>query len=87
MTAWNEQFSCGDQSDESRLKFINGVFKKCIQCSEIVIEERDVAGCRMNRDAYGTTVFKCNKCKWYTSFQRDDSSDNYYYEVTAITQN
>mmetsp|Transcript_24052 Transcript_24052/g.33611 ORF Transcript_24052/g.33611 Transcript_24052/m.33611 type:complete len:225 (-) Transcript_24052:172-846(-) len=39
------------------------------------------AGCRMNGDGYGTTVFTCAKCNWQTSFQYDDAAEVYYYET------
>jgi hypothetical protein len=40
-----------------------------------------VAGCRMNGDGYGTTVFTCSECGWSTSFQYDEASEPYYYET------
>ena len=45
--------------------------------------EDHVAGCRMNGDAYGTTVFTCTLCGWKTSFQYDDASEPYYYETRS----
>eukprot|EP00521_Asterionellopsis_glacialis_P005934 CAMPEP_0195267854 /NCGR_PEP_ID=MMETSP0706-20130129/12827_1 /TAXON_ID=33640 /ORGANISM="Asterionellopsis glacialis, Strain CCMP134" /LENGTH=168 /DNA_ID=CAMNT_0040322663 /DNA_START=113 /DNA_END=619 /DNA_ORIENTATION=- len=46
------------------------------------IESKDFpAGCRMNGDGYGTTVFTCTKCNWQTSFQYDDAAEVYYYET------
>lgn len=47
-----------------------------------------VAGCRMNGDAYGTTVFTCTECNWKTSFQYDEASDDsYYYETRFWDRN
>jgi hypothetical protein len=31
-------------------------------------------------------VFTCVDCKWKTSFQFDDASDNYYYEKAPAPQ-
>lgn len=39
------------------------------------------AGCRHNGDGYGTEVYRCKQCEWTTSFQYDDASDCYYYEM------
>ena len=74
------QFSAGDQG-ENKWKFSATYMKECPVCnSKDIAEERFPEACRMNGDAYGTTVFTCKKCNWNTSFQWDDSSDNYYYE-------
>ena len=82
MGSWGEQFSTGDQSRESRKEFANSGFSTCPKCKQSKIkEERHSAGCRMNGDGYGTTVFECLECKWKTSFQYDDASDVYYYET------
>ncbi len=76
------QFSTGDQAYESRIAFFHLRFKQCIKCAGLKIkEEREVDGCRMNGDAYGTDVFTCADCGWFTSFQWDDASDTYYYET------
>uniref|UniRef100_A0A7S2UR76 Uncharacterized protein n=2 Tax=Attheya septentrionalis TaxID=420275 RepID=A0A7S2UR76_9STRA len=49
---------------------------------ENTMESKDhVAGCRMNGDGYGTTVFECRLCHWTTSFQYDEASEPYYYET------
>lgn len=88
MSAWGEQFSSGDQTVENRKIFYNSHFKKCPNClkknpdldKSNIEAKKHTAGCRMNGDAYGTTVFVCLDCKWETSFQWDDSSDDYYYE-------
>ncbi len=80
----NSQFSCGDQSDESRKQFYFDDFKICPKCqSKEIIEENYQAGIRFSRgcDAYGTDVFKCKICQWYTSFHYDEGGDSeYYYE-------
>lgn len=78
------QFKTGDQTYESRKAFCDLHFKQCIKCqSSRIKEEREVSACRMNGDAYGTTVFTCEDCKWHTSYQWDDASDCYYYEVES----
>jgi hypothetical protein len=78
----NKQFSTGDQSNESRIKFYNNDCEKCIHCdSKEIDKEHVIANCRMNGDAYGTDVFSCTKCGWYTSFHWDDASEYDYYEV------
>jgi hypothetical protein len=89
MSAWGNQFSSGDQTIENRKFFSKKYFKLCPECAKKnpkleksnIEEIKHSAGCRMNGDAYGTTVFKCLDCKWETSFQWDDSSDCYYYET------
>lgn len=83
MGSWGEQFSTGDQSNDSRNAFYESSFKKCMGCGvEGAIDSKDhVAGCRHNGDGYGTTVFTCTKCRWSTSFQYDEAGDCYYYEV------
>ena len=82
MAAFGEQFSSGDQSIESRKAFYASNFASCVKCHDKnMVEDRRVAGCRMNGDAYGTTVFACALCKWSTSFQWDDAADCYYYET------
>ena len=74
------QFSAGDQG-ENKWTFRLSNMKVCPLCASKKIEdERFPEGCRMNGDAYGTTVFMCADCKWKTSFQWDDSSEPYYYE-------
>lgn len=45
------------------------------------------AGCRMNGDGYGTTVFTCVDCDWKTSFQYDEASEPYYYETRFWDRN
>ncbi len=78
------QFSTGDQG-ENKWKFRASYMKVCPKCSGCDIEEdRQPEACRMNGDAYGTTVFTCKTCKWFTSFQWDDSSDSYYYEKPPV---
>jgi hypothetical protein len=76
------QFKLGDQSFASRYDFYKLDFKQCVKCrSDKIKEDRFVDGVRMNGDACGTTMFTCERCDWGTSFQYDDSSDCYYYEV------
>ena len=53
------------------------------QRKRTIRSEDHVAGCRMNGDAYGTTVFTCTVCGWETSFQYDDASEPYYYETRS----
>ncbi len=81
----NGQFSCGDQTNESRIKFSNSDFKICVQCNSSNIEKiENKAGCRFSStcDAYGTDVFICKSCNWSTSFQWDEAGDGpYYYET------
>ncbi len=82
MAVWGEQFKKGDQDKSTRCTFWISHFKQCPKCLKSEIEEERVpAGCRMNGDAYGTTVFTCKGCQWVTSFQWDDSSDCFYYET------
>lgn len=74
------QFSSGDQG-ENKWKFRASHMKVCPSCaSKDIKDERFPEGCRMNGDAYGTTVFTCGGCKWATSFQWDEASDEWYYE-------
>jgi len=74
------QFSTGDQG-EYKWKFKNTYMKDCPTCySKEIVEHKFPEACRINGDAYGTTVFICNVCDWKTSFQWDDSHDDYYYE-------
>jgi hypothetical protein len=81
------QFSTGDQGPQ-KWKFRASHMKICPECSgKNIEEERFPEGCRFNGDAYGTTVFTCADCKWKTSFQWDDSSDNYYYEKPPVEKN
>jgi hypothetical protein len=79
----NGQFKCGDQSDESRIKFFKNDYKKCVKCeSNNINKSEHRAGCRWSGDGYGTDVFTCNECKWITSFQWDEAGDSaYYYET------
>ncbi len=79
----NGQFKCGDQTDESRIKFFINKFEKCVRCQSVNINKSEhKSGCRWNGDAYGTDVFSCNECKWITSFQWDEAGDSaYYYET------
>jgi uncharacterized protein with PIN domain len=82
--AWfGEQYSIGDQTVETRQKFMRSHFKVCPICSSqnITLLKHDVAAVRMNGDAYGTDVYSCQKCKWLTSYEWDDSSEHYYYEL------
>lgn len=51
--------------------------------SSTIIEVDHVAGCRMNGDGYGTTVFTCSACGWSTSFQYDEAAEPYYYETRS----
>ncbi|KAK3769730.1 hypothetical protein RRG08_062071 [Elysia crispata] len=72
---WKPQFSCGDQTDESRIPFYNSGFAACPRCGEKNIwrfEEK--AGIRPNGDTFGTEVFMCQTkgCGWSTSFMYDD---------------
>ena len=82
----NYQFSCGDQSKESRNKFGESDFKICPKCNSSEIElKHDIANCRMNGDAYGTDVFICKSCNWITSFHWDEADDcPYYYEIIYL---
>jgi hypothetical protein len=82
----NYQFSCGDQSKESRNKFGESDFKICPQCNSSEIDKKhDIAGGRMNGDCYGTDVFICKSCNWITSFQWDEGGDSpYYYEIQYL---
>ena len=79
----NYQFSCGDQTNESRALFAESDFKVCPKChSTEIIKKVHGANCRMNGDAFGTDVFICNSCNWVTSFQWDEGGDYpYYYEI------
>mmetsp|Transcript_11280 Transcript_11280/g.23086 ORF Transcript_11280/g.23086 Transcript_11280/m.23086 type:complete len:189 (-) Transcript_11280:1937-2503(-) len=89
MAAWGSQFSTGDQGN--REEFWRSGFQTCQNSScqsrkqdpkPKTIRSEDVpAGCRMNGDGYGTTVFTCSECGWKTSFQYDDASEPYYYET------
>jgi len=82
------QFASGDQTNESRKAFIEADFRQCIKCKQTSISaEKHVDSCRMNGDAYGTTTFTCVKCGWNTSFQWDEASDDYYYEIKTILAN
>jgi|LauGreSBDMM110SN_4_FD.fasta_scaffold822908_1 hypothetical protein len=81
MASWGVQFSSGDQSEKGRLAFWRSAFQRCPCGSNKIEQTNHVAGCRMNGDAYGTTVFRCSACQWTTSFQYDDASDVYYYET------
>lgn len=82
MAAWGVQFSAGDHGPNRR-KFWDAHFKVCpietCKCTQFNIT-RDVAGCRMNGDAYGTNTFECSKCGWKTTFQWDEAGDDYYYD-------
>ncbi len=84
----NGQFKCGDQSNESRIKFFENGYRKCVKCdSDKIIKTEHKAACRWNGDAYGTDVFICNECKWITSFQWDEADDGpYYYETQYFTK-
>jgi hypothetical protein len=74
------QFSTGDQGI-NKWTFRATSIKECPTChGKEIKEERFAEACRMNGDAYGTTVFTCKGCDWKTSFQWDESSDDYYYE-------
>ena len=74
------QFSAGNQG-EHKWKFRATYMKECPVCySKEIAEEKFPEACRMNGDAFGTTVFTCKGCNWNTSFQWDDSCDDYYYE-------
>jgi hypothetical protein len=75
------QFTTGDQG-ENKWKFRATNMTVCPVCaSKDISEERFPEACRMNGDAYGTTVFTCKGCDWKTSLLYDDSHDNFYYEV------
>ena len=82
----NYQFSCGDQSTESRNKFGESDFKICPKCnSSEITKKEDIAGGRMNGDNYGTDVFICKSCNWITSFQWDQGSEPpQYYEIQYL---
>lgn len=83
MAVWGKQFSSGDQTLVSRQAFWRSGFRTCQSCRIGPIQEaQEGAGCRMNGDGYGTTVFTCLNCNWNTSFQYDDASEDcYYYEA------
>lgn len=94
MVSIGSQFSTGDQDERVRVAIWQSGFSKCqrtttaVACTRIehtqnTITSKDFpAGCRMNGDAYGTTVFSCRECGWETSFQYDGASDDcYYYET------
>jgi len=79
------QFSVGDQGP-LKWRFAATNMRCCPVCSGKQIEvERIPEGCRMNGDAYGTTVFECKGCRWKTSFLWDDSSSDYYYEKPVVS--
>ena len=82
MAVVGEQFSIGDQDLASRQAFYANGKRSCIKCQKDVTQTEHTAGCRMDGDAYGTTVFECSDadCGWSTSFQWDESADSYYYE-------
>jgi hypothetical protein len=82
MASWGLQYETGDRDKEVRQKFKDSSFSKCPKCDSTkpFDRKRDVAACRMNGDAYGTDVFTCTSCGWFTSYQWDDASDNYYYD-------
>jgi RNase P subunit RPR2 len=78
------QFSTGDQGP-LKWRFRQLKMKTCPACgAQQIVSEKFTEGCRFNGDAYGTTVFTCSDCSWKTSFQFDDSSDDYYYEKAPI---
>jgi hypothetical protein len=84
MAAWGHQFKTGDQDDATRRKFWATLCTVCPKCEKKnITEEKTAAACRMNGDAYGTTVFTCKDCGWHTSFQWDDHGDNYWYETVG----
>lgn len=78
----NGQFRAGDHSEYRKLFYMSN-YKVCPKCnSKDFTEEHYVANCRWNGDGFGTDVFKCNNCKWYTSFEYDEGGDSeYYYEA------
>lgn len=88
MASCGSQFSTGDQGNAKEAFWRSGM-KQCqnISCSRDDPKENTIrsvdhpAGCRMNGDGYGTTVFSCYQCGWKTSFQYDDASEPYYYET------
>jgi len=83
MTTVGEQFRSGDQGDARERLWRSG-FSTCPSCSAKEIKSEDhVAGVRHNGDGYGTTTFKCGKCKWNTSFQYDEAAETYYYETKS----
>mmetsp|Transcript_93876 Transcript_93876/g.140676 ORF Transcript_93876/g.140676 Transcript_93876/m.140676 type:complete len:104 (+) Transcript_93876:2-313(+) len=74
MAVVGEQFSAGDQG--SKKEFWESGFSTCQKCfKKNVTSEERCAGCRMNGDAYGTAVYTCQDCGWFTTFQYDDSGD------------
>jgi predicted RNA-binding Zn-ribbon protein involved in translation (DUF1610 family) len=87
MGSWGEQFSCGDQSEDSRASLWRSGFSECPRCHAKKIQTRsECAGCRHNGDVYGTDVFTCGECGWCTSFQYDDASVPYYYETQYFSR-
>mmetsp|Transcript_84906 Transcript_84906/g.245313 ORF Transcript_84906/g.245313 Transcript_84906/m.245313 type:complete len:154 (-) Transcript_84906:308-769(-) len=88
MVSLGSQFSAGDQGGGKEAFWRSG-FKDCQGAScrgrdrgaSTVASESHTAGCRMNGDAYGTTVYTCTACGWSTSFQWDDASDTHFYET------
>jgi hypothetical protein len=78
------QFSAGDQGPKKWI-FAASNMKCCPECNgQQITSEKIPEGCRMNGDAYGTTVFICDSCKWKTSFLWDESSSDYYYEKPLV---
>ena len=88
MAVCGNQFSAGDQGPSKEAFWRTGC-SQCqnISCSRTSVDQKTIvsedfpAGCRMNGDGYGTTVYTCHVCGWKTSFQYDDASEPYYYET------
>ncbi len=82
MGSWGEQYSVGDQSQDSRKVFWQSGFSTCPLCNQKKIKNTvNCAGCRHNGDGYGTEDFTCTNCNWTTSFQYDEADSPYYYET------
>lgn len=82
MAAFGAQERHGDQSESVKQALWRSGFKTCPKCSAQKISSEDiVAGCRMNGDGYGSTVFRCKACSFVTSFYYDEAAETYYYET------
>lgn len=79
MAVCGSQFKTGDQGNNQYI-FWKNKYRTCPVCEKQNMKSEDhVAGCRMNGDAYGTTVYTCKDCGWNTSFEYDDAAELYYY--------
>lgn len=65
-----------------RVFYRNGI-DRCLRCGRETTRKREVSGCRMDGDAYGTMYFQC-QCGWSTSLAFDDQCSGetpYYFET------